>query len=169
MQVGAHFDRDRVTVGRKVFPLPQGNLLGTPRGEFIRCICHGDLNSNNILISDSDEVAFIDFQDVGRGHVFEDFVALEGCLRLYCNEERSFAELLEAETALWDTDGETLAFGGASRLIRRFAKENCPEEGNDHYRYALALNCFALLRFKTNKDWQRHQLAACVMAALPPV
>lgn len=169
VQAGAQFERDRVTVGNRTFPLPQSDLLGTPRTGFTRCICHGDLNSNNILISDSDEVAFIDFQDVGRGHVFEDFVALEGCLRLHCNEERPFAELLEAETALWDADVETLAFGSASRLIRRLAKENCPEEADDHYRYALALDCFALLRFKTNKEWQRQQLAACVMAALPRV
>ena len=64
------------------------------------------MNSNNILISDNNDLVFIDFQDTGRGHVFEDFVVFETSIRLYCNCFLSFSKLLKMETDLYDFANE---------------------------------------------------------------
>ena len=77
--------------------MPHSFLLGVLRGEFTSYICHGDLNSNNILISDNNDIVFIDFQNTGCGHVFEDFVVFESCLRLYSNNNMELELLIEAE------------------------------------------------------------------------
>ncbi len=71
-----------VLINDYTFPLPVDDLFAEPHGNYHSCICHGDLNSNNIIASINNDFIFIDFQDTGRGHVFEDFVTLEASIRM---------------------------------------------------------------------------------------
>jgi thiamine kinase-like enzyme len=156
--------------------LPEQLLLGVQRNGYGMCICHGDLNSNNILISDDNVMSFIDFQSTKLGHIFEDFIAFESSIRLHINFKSSFDCLLKNEYNLnvfsndWHTDFynvKTELQEKVYRLIlklRYYAVLNAPNEILKNYNYALALYCYRLLRVKHLKTWQKEQLVACVLS-----
>ena len=160
------------------FPDP-GVFLGNPRGEFMTCICHGDMSSNNILISE-DEITFIDFQDTGIGHIFEDFISIELSLRLYFKTDMDFFDLLNYEKSLI---GPTLMSENASAIdpefqlsepvksIRKAAFDNFfpsqefKKNQITNYLYGLAMSTYGMLRKEKLTDWQKHQLLAVTLAA----
>lgn len=64
------------------FPSPVEALFGPPLQRTYRsCILHGDLNSDNILVTGGFPI-MVDFRKAGRGHVYEDLVALEASMRI---------------------------------------------------------------------------------------
>ncbi len=83
----------------KLFPSPHQVLFETDQKRaFYSCILHGDLNSDNIVITPKqNRVAMVDFQRTGRGHVYEDFVALEASIRINCPSDASIGEIVETE------------------------------------------------------------------------
>jgi len=158
-----------VQIGARRFDHPGSALFGYPMGQYRSCICHGDLNSNNVMLADNAQTIFIDFQETGRGHVFEDFVTMEASIRLYHGDDGLRGEeLLNTDLALGD--GEDVAgLGSAHRLIaqvRRLARKNFPAENFATYHYASAAFHFRLLRVKTLTDGQAERVVSAVLASL---
>ena len=153
-----------VEINSKQYPMPEVFLFSPERGDFHTCLCHGDLNSNNILLTEKNDLIFIDFQHTGRGHVFEDFVTLECSLRFYSNFDMSFDDLIKEEICLIDDNKSKLPFADHMNKLRHFAKDTMKAENFDHYYYTLSLCCYRLFRIKKLEEWQKQQLAACVIA-----
>lgn len=115
---------------------------------------HGDLNSNNIIVGENNGIALIDFRDAGIGHLFEDIVALEGCVRLYwawgsaSNPLAHFHDCLASEEAL--IKGQALSDlnpgWAVIKHIRAMARKRFPNTDFSSYHYALCYYCFRLLR-----------------------
>ena len=159
-----------VVVNKLCFKKPQCFLLGHDRLNYISSIRHGDLNSNNIFLSKGGETSFIDFSDTGRGHVFEDFVVFEACIRLNIELDISFPELLDFEIALaQSTEQKNASYTGNIETgkyilqLRQYAKRTCPAEPIGNYFYALALYCFRLLRVDDYKPKQYERIVACLL------
>lgn len=157
---------NNIIVNGQRYKMPHSFLLGVLRGEFTSYICHGDLNSNNILISDNNDIVFIDFQNTGCGHVFEDFVVFESCLRLYTNNNMELELLIEAEDHInFKMNAEKkLTFSEEILRLREYARKNVVEENFNNYHYAIALFCYRLLRIPDLVKWQREQIVACLLS-----
>ena len=139
------------------------------------CICHGDLNSNNILISDDEQLTFIDFKDTKRGHVFEDFIVFEGAIRMNLKLDLIFSESLQLEEMLCNNIAvnsnkiNTNGFSSNINNIREYAFETFKDEEKRYYFYGLALYCFRLLRIRNMKEWQYKQIIACLISAMKKI
>jgi CheY-like chemotaxis protein len=168
-QFGAHLVGNRLEVGPKSFELPSPTLFGRPMGTYQSCICHGDLNSNNVMVAENGQIIFIDFQETGRGHVFEDFVTMEASVRLYHGDDGlKGIPLLEAEQAIREGD-DVAGLGASQRIvadIRRLARSNFPLEAFENYYYASAVFNFRLLRIETLTPGQGGRIVAALLAAL---
>ena len=168
---------NEVIINEQKYPKPEGFLLGTPRNEHNTCICHGDLNSDNILITENGGLTFIDFQNTKRGHIFEDFVVFETCIRLHVKYSEEFNVLIDDEWILNECAINSVdynvdncsdikrSFYPQVLKVREYAKLNAPNESRINYFYALALYCFRLLRFETLLIWQKEQVIACLLSA----
>lgn len=81
------------------FPSLRATLFDT--GEmrpYLSCLLHGDLNSDNIILSGRPaRAALVDFQKTGRGHVYEDLLHVEASVRINHPQPASFAGILETE------------------------------------------------------------------------
>jgi hypothetical protein len=166
---GAHRVGNRLVIGSKSFDSPQPTLFGMPMGTYQSCICHGDLNSNNVMVAERNQIIFIDFQETGRGHVFEDFVTMEASVRLYHGEEGPKGlQLLEMEQMI--CDGEDVSGLSGPQLIaagiRRLARNNFQTEPFENYYYANAVYNFRLLRIEKLTSGQRERIVAALLAAL---
>lgn len=166
---GAHINNNRVEIGDQRFDLPSPALFGVPMGAYSSCICHGDLNSNNVMVAENDQAIFIDFQETGRGHVFEDFVTMEASVRLYHGEDGLHgADLLAAELKIRDGD-DVSGLQGAQLIaaqIRRLARRNFPSEQFASYYYASAAFHFRLLRIERLTPGQGERAVAAVLSSL---
>ncbi|HMI20101.1 MAG TPA: phosphotransferase [Sphingomonas sp.] len=165
----AHLVGSSVMVGARKFDNPGAVLFGFPMGEYRSCICHGDLNSNNVMLAANEQTIFIDFQETGRAHVFEDFVTMEASIRLYHGEDGLHGDrLLEADMAVGD--GQDIAGLGAGHKliaqIRRLARKNFPNENFTTYYYAAAAFHYRLLRVANLTDGQTERVVAAVLANL---
>lgn len=171
-------NHDLMEINNEKYTNPGVDLLGKLRGSFLTCICHGDLSSNNILISEN-HVTFIDFQDTGIGHIFEDFVSIELSLRLYYKLDMEFLELLLEERSLIrntlitinDNANPKFNISDPIRRIRKRAFSNFFPQNNNgkkhirNYLYALAISAYGMLRKPYLEIWQKHQLLALTLAA----
>jgi Phosphotransferase enzyme family len=160
---------NHLEVGSESFSLPAPRLFAQPMGPYQSCICHGDLNGDNVMVAENDEIIFIDFQETGRGHVFEDFVTMEASVRLYHGEEGLKGPLLlKAEQAI--REGDDVAGLQGSQLIaaniRRLARQNFPSEPFANYYYANAAYNFRLLRIEKLTSGQKERVVAAVLAGL---
>ncbi len=177
-KTGSQVHDNKVVINMQQYPKPEGFLLGITRNEYKTCICHGDLNSDNILMADKGGLTLIDFQNTKRGHIFEDFVVFETCIRLHVKYSEEFAVLIDDEWALNESAiSDTLDFNVVNHSdiksdfypqilkLRAFAKRNAPNESWGNYFYALALYCFRLLRIDTLQPWQKEQVVACLLSA----
>ena len=150
---------------------PRDLLFGRSHGDCLSCICHGDLNSDNIMVASNGGVVFIDFQDTGRGHVFEDFVRMEMSLRIWSDtvrmEPAPWRAVLTWEDALaggqrgeaWSGEYELIM------LVRKLARENFPTERFRNYHYGVAAFGLRLLRVPELEVWQRARIVAAVVGA----
>lgn len=168
-EFGARINGNKLEVAGKLFELPSPALFGRPMSNYSSCICHGDLNSNNVIVAENGQLIFIDFQETGRGHVFEDFVTMELSVRLYYGEETlKGIPLLESEQAIREGD-DVAGLNGAALIaaaIWRLARSNFPSEAFETYYYASAAFNFRLLRAEQLTPGQRARLVAAILASL---
>ena len=159
--------------GHRYLP-PMDCLFGQPNGKYQSCICHGDMNSNNIIVAKNGEIIFIDFQHTGRGHVFEDFIAMEASIRLFfCNsvdnrKKVQWEDVFEWEEIITSVSSNTTLPQSYQIIadIRSHAKDNFPKENFRNYYYGVAaINC-RLLRIPNISDEQKGYLLSGILKAL---
>jgi hypothetical protein len=98
-----YFNAERIdggcAIGGTSFPSPHLLLFANDRERpYHSCILHGDLNTDNIIAAhEHARVTLVDFQKTGRGHVYEDLVALEAGVRINYPPDASFSQILESE------------------------------------------------------------------------
>ena len=121
------------------------------------------------MVAENGQIIFIDFQETGRGHVFEDFVTMEASVRLYHGDDGlKGVPLLEAEQAIREGD-DVSGLRGPQRIaadIRRLARSNFPSEAFETYYYASAVFNFRLLRVKSLTPGQSERVVAALLASL---
>jgi hypothetical protein len=89
----------RYMIGGISFPSPHAVLFATRHAfPYHSCILHGDLNTDNIVVaSDQSNLSLVDFQKTGRGHVYEDLVALEASVRINYPPDVPIGDVFEIE------------------------------------------------------------------------
>ena len=142
---------------------PSSELFSVGRGSFQTTVSHGDMNSNNIMISDK-EVTFIDFQSTGRKHVFCDFITFEASLRLnYQLDELSVEDIIKFEGLISNSDVLEGRLGKRPDLpevfelillVRQAAIINFPDEPFESYLYGATVFSYRLLRVDDFTDAQ---------------
>ena len=165
-------DPNFVAINRYEYPWPSNFLFGRAHGDFKSCIRHGDLHAGNILVTASNDLSFIDFQETGRGHIFDDFVSLETSIRLdyglndptKCTED--FFNLLENELLLARGHENSLPYGSLVAQIREYAIGNFGSTDFSRYIYALAALSYRLIGKQIIPAGSKRRLAACVLASI---
>ena len=134
---------------------------------FLTTISHGDLNSNNILISNDEAITFIDFQSTGRQHVFIDFVTFEHSIRMYypgsnftVTEMIKYEGLISNEAYLKDEKELDIDIPSMYQLlfeVRKNAIRNFPEEPFQNFIYGATVFSLRFLRITdfTSDQYQR--------------
>jgi hypothetical protein len=127
------------------------------------------LHSGNILISDADEIAFIDFQDTGPGHVFLDFAVMESSIRLQLppvrKGKRIAMEMFRDEDGLVRSGRRGPGWLDLVRTLRGKAWECVPTASNWELLYSVAMTHLKLLRLPHLTDHQRARLIACALVS----
>jgi hypothetical protein len=140
-----------------------------------KCICHGDLNSNNILFGRGDNaVALIDFEYSGLDILYKDFVSLECSVRVddvrfAIETHESFGErvLAELKSIRGELDGTVVYLDQLRRI--RIAAEQCARRSSldfsrDLYVLTLSFHLLKLLGITQLPLPARHQLLAAFCA-----
>lgn len=146
----------RMEIGRHRFGELRPTLRTLPDVKVPKCICHGDLNANNIFVN-KNNIALIDFEQTGPHHIFRDFISFESSVRsLYAptgGRTASFDDLLDLEIALL-RDRNVSVNGDAVLLevqrIRQSAFRLFPQGEPKLYAATLALHLWKLLGFREN-------------------
>jgi len=168
-EFGARIAQDHILVDGVKLAKPLEIFFGRPHGRYKSCICQGDLNSNNLIVAENGELLFIDFQETGRGHVFEDFIAMEASIRLYntfVDDTKNWMHAFKRERRIGggdDPGGEQPA--ATIGLLRRLARRNFPSEEFRNYVYGVGVFHFRLLR----ADISDNQAGRCVAAILASI
>jgi hypothetical protein len=171
-KLGGTIEHERYIIERESFPMVETLFTNHVANKYQQCICHGDLNTNNILLSKGGELIFIDFQDTGKGHVFHDFVVFEMCLRLYQPQHKTlkFNDLLKFEI---DVSNNNFSFAKRNSIwpriqrIRALAIENFSSKDFKSYYLSMAMRAFRLFRaFKNSECWEAKILLAILLANL---
>jgi len=173
---------DVFDIGGESFPAPWRALLERFDHSGVMTVCHGDLNSNNVIVTtDGQQITFIDFQETGRGHVFEDFVALESSVRLYFQLESSvklnnrvLRRRIDAESMILSPAPVKVSASYIPLIpyrdlifhIRDKARSIFPAVDRVEYLYALAAFHYRLARITDLSNAQRLRITACMFAAL---
>lgn len=174
------FKNHETEISGKSYPALSG-LLQTGEGrledelEHEWALVHGDLNPGNIIISSTKEVALIDFRDAGVGHRYEDWVTLEGCIRMFWrwqDDGKSLADVfldcLEQEQKISENDFSSLPDDGGWRLVaasRQHFLASAKGKLAISYYYGLAYYSFRLLRIEDMSDIVRARILATAYAA----
>jgi hypothetical protein len=141
-----YFNAERIdggcAIGGTSFPSPHALLFAHDRKRPYRsCILHGDLNTDNIIAAhEQARVTLVDFQKTGRGHVYEDLVALEAGVRINYPPDASFSQILESERliALGRPPPVRNPYDASIRKIRDTALRFFGNvEGNANYHFAV--------------------------------
>lgn len=131
-------------------------------GDVEECVCHGDLNANNILVnSKGGGIAFIDFQNTGYHNIFRDFVSFESSVRIdwggaLAADELEELFLLEIDIAENSeiTDRDYLTHIAS---VRRAAFGNFPIDSLGRRRNLYLLAAFVHFSWLVTRfdDWSR--------------
>lgn len=169
----------RITVGKFECNEIRRALRHLPNSKVPLCICHGDLNSNNIFITaDLAAIALIDFEQTNFHHVFRDFVSLESSVRslfaISGVRRIAFEALVDLEVALiHDVNADVSTDPPLEQVqsIRRAAFKHFPKADKALYHGALALHLWKLLGFREGdaSHWKREgerHLASGLVAIL---
>lgn len=168
----------RIKIGTHEVEEIRRALRRLPNAKAPLCMCHGDLNANNIFVTPSNNaIALIDFEQTGLHHVFRDFVSFESSVRsLYAPANFNwlgFSDLVNLEISLL-TD-VCANVGGDAILeqvqhIRQAAFERFPDVDHALYKGALALHLWKLCGFRDNDksrwsvEGERHVVSGLVAA-----
>ncbi len=163
-------------IGKELFPDPFRVIFSGQNKQFSLSICHGDLNSNNIICATNHRVAYIDFQDTGPGHLLQDFAALENSVRL--NWGRSAANNLRGSTPVNLLKKERAILAGRKQRavknpgyehlckhLRQVARTKFPEIQDWEYPFAVAALSLKLMRIQGLSIRQLRRLAACAIVS----
>lgn len=158
----------------KKYKYPIERVFHVPSIDYHTCICHGDMNSNNLIVSENGEVIFIDFQDTGIGHVFEDFITVESGVRInYKNNKKQYnleewLSYINDERAMSSANCDDYLSSINKHLwrIRQYAKENFPFEDQKNYHYSVIAYNLRLLRLKGLTSNQIGKLLSAIIIAL---
>lgn len=151
------------------FMLPAEGVYSRFDAECQTCIGHGDLHARNIILSEktNGKIVFIDFQQTGRCHVFEDFIVFESSIRLhYPDCAISEAEQFELEQKLNSGAdvGENLKYQLLQK-VRQRAFEHFDCEPQQNYVFgALSFNLRLLREKKVVGEARRNLLIAIASA-----
>ena len=87
-----------------------------------KCITHGDLNGNNVLVDVIGHAWLIDFESTGRGHILRDLAEMDTIARLHLlgADEANLEERLSMEEALC----KPKRFSQVNQLPTSFKTEN---------------------------------------------
>lgn len=150
---------------------PHKLLFTEDWGDVVECVCHGDLNANNILVNSTDTgIAFIDFQRTGYHNIFRDFVSFESSIRVEWGEEvdeAAIEDLFLAEIKSIETGNYTgSAYLELVGKIRNVAYQNFSKNSSDHYLIAAYIHfSWLVTRFDFWKRSQRIRLCLGACAA----
>ena len=171
--MAANVGPTEISVAGMVFPEPFRFLFENFRVAYSQTFVHGDLHAKNVLINNRGEVAFIDFEDTGIGHVFEDFAALETSIRLAMpmvtppGKTPTGSSFLKRELTLVGHTTSKRTPDGRSQLIlklRDLARSRFDKVEPWEYLYSIAALHLRLLRIRGLTDIQLKLLIACVLA-----
>ncbi len=137
-------------------------------GRVTECVCHGDMNGNNLLYAGGDApVVFIDFQDTGFCHLFRDFVSFEASIRIEHRVERSegesdldlFRQYLAMERKLaasnWTVLNPDLGYAYWASKVRNTAHQNFENESLALYLVANIVHTVWI--FERAAKWAVHK------------
>jgi len=169
----------RIAIGKFECNEIRRALRHLPNSKVPLCICHGDLNSNNIFITtDLAAMALIDFEQTNFHHVFRDFVSLESSVRsLFATAKpggTAFEALVDLEAMMIHDVNATVSADPLLeqvQSIRRTAFKHFPKADKALYYGALALHLWKLLGFREGdvshwpREGERH-LASGLVAIL---
>ncbi len=145
-----------IVVGDEKYRSPEDLLFSQDWGKFARCICHGDLNTNNIMYEPTKKaIAFIDFQRTGYAHAFVDFISFESSIRLDAPGDMSgknstildFINMeLDAFNAEWEMVEEIPEqYMSHILAVRQAAHRNFPDEPYQNYVYGSTVHHWTLM------------------------
>lgn len=165
-----------ILVNESHYRKPSVTLFSRHQTKYESVVCHGDLNSSNVIVAENGEFILIDFQDTGRGHVFEDFISMELSLRLYGMEDpgsnfdqadqQEYTKMIfDAETQLNQSVDSTMLPQPYSTIhkVRRHAALNFPNEPFSNYYFGLAAMGFRLLRIDILSKLQAQRLIPAIL------
>jgi hypothetical protein len=162
--IGSISDNGGLRLGDMSIDLATRTLFNNDEDAFFESVQHGDMNSNNVLITagDNPEIKFIDFQDTGYFHVWCDFVTMYASVLIGWPE-------ISGETPLSSvgTDAECVPpeLRSLCSTIRTHAFSNFMREEQKNFDFALAMFSLRLLRLEL-QDFQRRRLAAVIFGSL---
>jgi hypothetical protein len=166
---GARVLPQRIFIGDREFPEPFRFLFHNFDEKFIEGLIHGDLHSGNIMVSDAGEVAFIDFQDTGPGHVFLDFAVIESSIRLQLSQikkgRKITMDVFRDEESLIRAGRRTHGWLELVKALRGRAGECLPVAGKWELLYSVAMTHLKLIRLPHLTDHQRARLIACALVS----
>ena len=171
------FSGTDIKINNEIYKRPTTILFGRPLSKYIETISHGDLNTNNILLSSDDHLTYIDFSETKYGHVFEDFVTFEGAIRTTINLELDFLELLKLEelfshknlpndSQVSQYDENIIMLYKAIHRLRDYAFIAMHKESKKNYYYALAFYLYRLLRIDDYEEFKYDQITASLLVAI---
>ncbi len=139
-------DGDYLSDGQRRFPLPRNIMEKLSGVEVQLAVAHGDLNLNNIIVSNDDQrLALIDFEYCGIDHVFKDFVSLEvSALDLFDGHddfEYAFSHFRKVHgfRNFWVDEGELIGVVRSAALAKVTGATPSPEVS---YLLCLAFHLF---------------------------
>jgi len=165
-------DSDGIIFDGKNIDLPRTLSGKFANSSIKKTICHGDLNTNNIVISnDRRRMALIDFEYTGVDHIFKDFVSLEISVRCYLETGAAtdLAGLITSETvALGDflvSGLDSISPTTTVNVIRKKFIERYSSIWDEHlaHQYALALS-FHLQKVAALDGWTEQQFTRLIAA-----
>jgi Phosphotransferase enzyme family len=169
-----YFNAERIdggcAIGGTPFPSPHALFFANGRKRsYHSCILHGDLNTDNVITThEPARVTLVDFQKTGRGHVYEDLVALEAGVRINYPPDGSFTQILESERliALGRPQAGRNPYGASIRTIRDTASRLFGNlEGAANYHFAVGAIGLRLMQATDLSHVARARVAASTVWA----
>lgn len=166
-------DNEGLVISGSRFASPASLFSAGPDRPYRSSILHRDLNSDNILVDPQDEaICVIDFQDVGRGHVYQDLIALEASVRINYPPTGSFETIWETERQIACREAGGGSYAEPILHIRSVARDCFGRiESRDNFHFAVAavglrlmhakdLSAVALARITASTLWATKMLSS---------
>ncbi len=152
-----------------------------------KCLTHGDLNGNNVLVDVTGHAWLIDFESTGRGHILRDLAELDTIVRfhLLSADDASLEERLKMEEALckpkrfsqmnqlptsFKTENRALAkaFETAAHLrilTQKLVAQNTSDDSSEYYVALLYYSLNAIRFYSWSSVQRQHALLSASLLA----